>query len=195
MRSRLVLLSTTLIVGLGLAFSQAAPPQAGNAFQVDSAHSWVAYRVKHNGLANSFGMFKDVSGSFTFDEQAPEKSSIEVVVKVDSIDSANTKRDGHLKSQDFFNAKQFPTIKFKSKKVAKSGEGYEVTGDLTLHGVTKEIGFKLDKVPTKSGPRGGASSGFNVDLPIKRSEFGMSGFLPMIDDEVLIMVGIEGGRR
>jgi polyisoprenoid-binding protein YceI len=185
-----------LVTGLGLTLALSAPVDAGDAYQVDPVHSWVAYKVKHNGVADSYGLFKDVSGKFTVDEQDPSKSSFDFTVKVDSVDSANPKRDGHLKSPDFFNAKQFPTITFKSKKVSKaSPDGYEIVGDLTLHGVTKELSFKVGKIETAKGPRGGVVAGFNAHVPIKRSDFGMTTFIPMVGDDVLLAVGIEGGHR
>jgi polyisoprenoid-binding protein YceI len=147
------------------------------------------------GMANSFGQFKAVSGTFVVDEAAPEKCTFDISVKVESIDSANPARDGHLKSPDFFNAKQFPTITFKSRKVTKSQDGYEVTGDLTLHGVKKELVFKLDKIATGKDPRGGMRAGFSADVPIKRSDYGMKTALEMIGDDVMLEIGIEGARK
>lgn len=195
MRLRLASVSSAMIVGLGLATSFSAAAKAGDTYQVDGAHSWVAYRVKHLGVANSFGIFKAISGSFVVDEAAPEKSSMDITVKVDSIDSGNPARDQHLKSPDFFNAKQFPTITFKSRKVTKSQDGYEVTGDLTLHGVKKELVFKVDKIGTAKDPRGGQHAGFSVDVPIKRTDYGIKTATDMIADEVLLEIGIEGMRK
>jgi polyisoprenoid-binding protein YceI len=177
-----------------LAFGAFAP--AAETYTVDPAHTWVAYRVKHMDLASSYGQFKDVSGSFTIDEAAPEKSTFAFTVKVASIDSANPKRDEHLLSTDFFNAKQFPTISFKSTKVVKvPAGGYEVMGVMSLHGVEKPVSFKVAAVPQVKGPQGGYVAGFDADLKIKRSEFGMTNGIPMIGDDVTLMIGIEGKRK
>lgn len=189
---RTLLLVATL--ASSLAFGTAAP--AAETYTVDPVHSWVVYRVKHMDVASSFGLFKDVSGSFTIDESGPEKSSFAVSVKVDSIDSANPKRDEHLKGPDFFNAKQFPTISFKSTKVVKLPTGgYEVLGVLAMHGVEKPVSIKIAAVPQMKGPRGGYVAGFDTEMKIKRSDFGMADAAPGIGDEVTLMMGIEGTRK
>jgi polyisoprenoid-binding protein YceI len=193
MRLRFALLSTASIV---VTAALASAPRAADTYTVDGVHSWVVYRIKHMGLANSFGMFKDVSGSFTTDEAAPQNSKFEFTVKADSVDSANPKRDQHLKSPDFFSAREFPTITFKSKKVSKSADGgYQVVGDLTLHGVTKEISFTIDKIGSAKDPRGMTKAGFSADVAIKRSDFGIKQFPGMLGEDVLLMVGIEGNLK
>jgi polyisoprenoid-binding protein YceI len=177
-----------------LAFGLAAP--AAETYTVDPVHSWVVYRVKHMDVASSFGLFKDVSGSFTVDESSPEKSTFAFAVKVDSIDSANPKRDEHLKGPDFFNSKQFPTIAFKSTKVVKlPAGGYEVMGTLNMHGVEKPVAIKIAAIPQIKGPRGGYVAGFDTEMKIKRTDFGMADAAPGIGDEVTLMMGIEGTRK
>lgn len=189
---RALLVVTSLVSTLG--FGVSAP--AAETYTVDPVHSWVVYRVKHMDVANSYGLFKDVSGSFTIDETAPEKCALAFSVKVDSIDSANPKRDEHLKGPDFFNAKQFPTISFKSTKVVKlPGGGYEVLGVLTLHGVEKPAAIKIGSIPQVKGPRGGYVAGIDTELKIKRSDFSMGDSVPGIGDEVTLMIGIEGTRK
>jgi polyisoprenoid-binding protein YceI len=181
-----------LLLGIGL--PTVAP--AADTYQVDPIHSWVVYRVKHMGLADSFGMFRDVSGSFVVDEHAPEKSTFQIAVKAESVESANPGRNKHLTGPDFFSAKEFPTISFKSKKITRDGDsGYKVVGDLTLHGVTKEVSVKMDPIATGRDPRFGSKAGFSAELPIKRSDFGMKGMIPMIGDDVRLMVGIEGIKK
>jgi len=189
---RALVLATTL--ASAVAFGIAAP--AAETYTVDPVHSWVVYRVKHMDVASSFGLFKDVSGSFTVDEAAPENSTFAFSVKVDSIDSANPKRDEHLKSPDFFNAKQFPTISFKSTKVVKSPNGgYDVVGVLSMHGVEKPAAIKIAEIPRIKGPLGGHVAGFDTELKIKRSDFGMGSSVPGIGDEVTLMMGIEGKAK
>jgi polyisoprenoid-binding protein YceI len=188
---RALLFAVTFVSAV--AYANAAP--AAETYNVDPAHSWVVYRVKHMDLASSFGLFKEISGGFTIDEAAPEKSTFSVSVKVDSIDSANPKRDEHLKSPDFFNAKQFPTISFKSTKVVKSpAGGYDVMGVLSMHGVEKPVAIKIAAIPQVKGPQGQVA-GFDTEMKIKRSDFGMASSVPGIGDEVTLMMGIEGKRK
>jgi polyisoprenoid-binding protein YceI len=188
---RALLFAVTFVSSV--AYASAAP--AAETYNVDPAHSWVVYRVKHMDLASSFGLFKEISGGFTIDEAAPEKSTFSVSVKVDSIDSANPKRDEHLKSPDFFNAKQFPTISFKSTKVVKSpAGGYDVMGVLSMHGVEKPVAIKIAAIPQVKGPQGYVA-GFDTEMKIKRSDFGIGDAGPGIGDEVTLMMGIEGKRK
>jgi polyisoprenoid-binding protein YceI len=119
--------------GMGLS----ATARAADTYTVDGVHSSVAFRVRHMNVAPFFGRFDQISGSFTLDEQDPAKSSFEITIPADSINTANPQRDQHLKSPTFFNSKQFQAIAFKSKKVTKEKDGYKVEGNLTLHGVTK----------------------------------------------------------
>ena len=175
-----------IVVGLSAA--------AAEMYAADGAHSSLVYRVKHMNTSFFWGRFNNIAGSFTLDEANPGESKFDFQVKADSIDTGIPKRDVHLKSPDFFNVVQFPTISFKSQTVAKSGEAYDVTGDLTLHGVTKPV--KVRVVPTgKSVQRGTPVAGIEATFTIKRAEFGMGNMLDSIGDDVWITVGIEGKRK
>jgi polyisoprenoid-binding protein YceI len=122
----------------------AAQVRAADTYKIDPVHATVIYRISHFNVGNAYGRFNEPTGSVTVDNEDPSKSVFEFSVQVDKVDTANPKRDAHLKSPDFFNAKQFPTIDFKSTKVAKKGDNqFELTGDLTLHGVTKSVTFDL----------------------------------------------------
>jgi polyisoprenoid-binding protein YceI len=188
---RALLFAATLVSAV--AYGTASP--AADTYSLDPAHSWVVYRIKHMDLASSFGLFKEISGGFSLDEAAPEKSTFAFSVKVDSIDSANPKRDEHLKSPDFFNAKQFPVISFKSTKVVKSpAGGYDVMGVLSMHGVEKPVAIKIAEIPQVKGPRGNVA-GFDTEMKIKRSDFGIGDAVPGIGDEVTLMMGIEGIKK
>src|SRR4030081_840864 len=112
---------------------------AADTFKVDPVHSFVLFSVQHLGIANTYGRFNDISGTVVFDKDNPAKSSVEVSVPLDSLDTHNSIRDRSLKSPDFFNAKQFPTMTFKSTKVEGSGDTLEVSGDITIRGVTKPL--------------------------------------------------------
>lgn len=170
---------------------------AGGTFQIDPVHSSVVYRVKHMDVSNFYGRFNDVSGSFTLDESDPTKSNIEVTIKTDSVDSGNGKRDEHLKSPSFFNAKEFPEISFKSTKVAAGDDGaLRVTGNLTLHGISKEITVNLEKTGEATLERMGHRAGVETVFTIKRSDFGMDYMVNGgLGDEIKLMVAFEGAER
>jgi polyisoprenoid-binding protein YceI len=121
--------------------------------------------------------------------------NFDVTVKVDKLDTANAKRDQHLKSSDFFNAKQFPDIEFKSTGVKSTGDKtFDVTGDLTLHGVTKSITVPMTFVGAATTPMG-ARAGFDATFTIKRSDYGMN-FMPgMVGDDVTLMINLEGVKQ
>ena len=173
-----------------------AAPALAATFKVDSVHSTVMFRVKHMNTSYAYGRFNAVSGSFNLDEANPENASFDFAVKVDSIDTADAKRDGHLKNADFFNAKQFPTITFKSTSAKSAGkDAYDVTGDLTLHGVKKPITIKIEHSGTGKGPQGGTIAGIETTFTIKRSDFGMKNMLGMLGDEVTVTVASEGGAK
>jgi polyisoprenoid-binding protein YceI len=174
-----------------------APARAEGAYTVDAVHSSVIYRIKHLNVSNSYGRFNDISGSFHFDAAKPEASVLDVSVQTESIDSANEKRDGHLKSQDFFSAKEFPTIAFKGKTFKKTTDTtFDVEGDLSLHGVTKPVTVKVELTGSGPGMRGGEVAGIEARFSIKRSDFGMNYMVGKgLSDEVDLIVSLEGGRK
>lgn len=171
---------------------------AADTFKIDPVHSSVHFRIGHAGVSHVYGRFNDVSGTVVQDKEDPTKSSFNIEIKADSIDTNNEKRDAHLKSPDFFDAKQFPTITFKSTSVKSAGENkLEVTGDLTLHGVTKEITVPVTKTgeadlaEMKMGYRGG----WEAVVQIKRSDFGMTTMVGPVGDEVMIPVALEAVKE
>jgi len=185
LRHRLVLPALALLLSSGAV-------QAADTFKVDPVHTFVAFRVKHLNVSYTYGRFNEPEGKIVIDAD-PAKSSIELKVQVDKIDTANAGRDTHLKGADFFNAEEFPEITFKSTAIKASGEKkWEVTGDLTLHGVTKSVVITLDHIGTGKGMKGEVRTGFEGMFSIKRSEYGMSGMMQGIGDEVNLWVAIEG---
>src|SRR5438045_4340082 len=118
---------------------------AADTFKVDPVHSFVLFSVQHLGIANTYGRFNDISGIVVFDKDNPSKSSVELSVPVESLDTNNSIRERSLKSPDFFNAKQFPTLTFKSTKVEGNGDTLKVSGDLTIRGVTKPMSVDFRK--------------------------------------------------
>jgi polyisoprenoid-binding protein YceI len=189
-----VICGTAILFTAGLLGASSLPVRPADTYQVDPTHSSMVFRVKHMGLANFYGRFNAISGSFILDDDST-KNSFQIQIKTESVDTANTKRDDHLKSPDFFNSKQFPTITFKSTQVKKSGDAtFDVTGDLTLHGVTKSVVAKVTKTGSGNNPMGKQAAGVEAELNIKRSDFGMSFMLQGLGDEILVIVSLEGSR-
>jgi polyisoprenoid-binding protein YceI len=175
---------------LCLAFAAASPAGAADNYSVDRVHSGVTFKIKHFDLAWLPGRFNEFSGNFTIDPADASKCSFALDIKATSVDTNEQKRNDHLRSPDFFNVKQFPNITFKSTSVKAIKGGYEVTGDLNMHGVTKPVTFAL--VGGGAGPKG--RTGFSTELSLKRSEFGITGFPDMLSDEVHVAVAFEGTK-
>lgn len=161
---------------------------ADGAMQIDGVHSSVVFKIKHKDMANFYGVFKTVSGSFTLDQADAAKSSLEVTVDAASVDTRNGGRDGHVKSADFLSAKEFPTITFKSSSVKKTGEKtFDVTGDLTFRGVSKPVTAKVTQTDAKG-------AGLEATFSIKRSDFGNTTMVGKgLSDEMDFVVSLEGG--
>jgi len=186
----------TLVVACGLVGLLAASARAADNYQVDPVHAAVVFRVKHLGVGYTYGRLNEVGGRLVLDEEDPANCVFEVQAEADSVDTGNAKRDQHLKGPDFFNAKEFPAVTFRSKQVKKADAStYEVAGELTLHGVTKPVTVKLQRVGTGKDPWGGYRTGFEGSLTVKRSDFGMK-FMPEgVGDEVWLLIGFEALRQ
>jgi len=141
---------------------------------IDASHSHVGFSVSHLVVSKVNGRFKDVSGKVTLDEKDLTKSGVDVLIKVNSINTDDEKRDAHLKSADFFDAAKFPEIKFHSTKIARAGQGFKVTGDLTIRDKSKSVTLDgtLSK-PIKS-PWGKDVRGAEFKGKINRGDFGLS---------------------
>lgn len=179
-------------LALCLALSLGAVGTANAAeYAVDTSHTSVVFKVRHAGVSDVFGQLRQADGKFTYDPAAPEKSTFDLTAKIDSIDTNNAKRDEHLKSPDFFSAKEFPTITFKSKSAKLNGKKLDVTGDLTLHGVTKSVTLSFETGVTEF-PKGTPRAGFTTELAIKRSDFGMKGMIGPVGDDIHLYISFEG---
>ncbi len=166
-------------------------------YTIDPVHSSVNFSLRH--LVSKFSSsFTKVSGTINYDAAKPEASTVEATIAIDSVATANEKRDGHLKSGDFFDAAKYPTASFKSKSWKKTGENtFDVTGDLTIKEVTKEVVLKTTLVGTGPGMGGATLTGWEATTTIKRSDFGIGGamFAAPLGDEVAITVGVEAGHK
>lgn len=162
------LTATLLLTGSALAFA--------DTWNIDGSHSSAQFSVRHLMISNVRGEFGKVSGTLNYDPADPKKATVEASIDVSSITTRDEKRDGHLKSPDFFDVAKFPTITFKSKKVEAAGKGkLKVTGDLTLHGVTKEV--KLDVAGPSAAikdPWGLERGAASATTKINRKDFGLT---------------------
>jgi polyisoprenoid-binding protein YceI len=177
-----------------------APTEAAGAFpagkyDLDAGHSVFLFKARHFGAGFTYGWFKDVSGSVVVDPDLT-KQSIELTIKTESVDSRDAKRDEHLRSPDFFNAAQFPTITFKSTKIEAGTAGaLAVTGDLTMHGVTKPVTAQVVALGTGTDPWKNVRVGYETKITVKRSDFDMKFMPDGIGDDIELTIGIEGAKK
>jgi polyisoprenoid-binding protein YceI len=182
-----------MALGMSLALAWfASAARAAENYEIDGMHSGVTFKISHVGLSWVFGRFNDFSGNFTLDPANPASNSFAMTIKTESIDTNNRKRDEHLASPDFFNVKQFPAIAFQSTSVKPTNDGYEVAGDLTMHGATKPVTFTLKGGRSAEFPKGVRRTGFATQVVLKRSDFGIDKFADMLGDDVYVEVSFEG---
>jgi polyisoprenoid-binding protein YceI len=145
-------------------------------YKIDPAHSSAQFVVRHMMITNVRGGFSGVQGAVEYDPENPNESRIEVVIDASQINTLDEQRDTHLKSPDFLHVEQHPTITFKSKKIERAGDGeWKVTGDLTIHGVTKEVVLDAEgPTPERKDPFGNTRIGASASTKIKRSDFGLT---------------------
>lgn len=184
----------TLVIG-AILWAGASPASAADEYDYDLVHSSVSFKARHLDISWIHGRFNDVSGKFSLDREDPSKSTFSLTIKTDSIDTANKGRDEHLRQPDYFDTKQFPTIEFRSTRVKAIDGGYEVTGDFTMHGTTKQIMLtfmggmehQFKKVKRVA---------FSTKLSLKRSDYGFDkNAIGPIGDKALIMIDCEGVRE
>ncbi|QEH34346.1 hypothetical protein OJF2_28830 [Aquisphaera giovannonii] len=183
-----------IALALTLAATASGAALAADSYTLDPAHTALTFKVSHLGLSWTHGRFKDVTGAFAIDASDPSACRFEFEAKTESLDTDNAKRDEHLHGPDFFNAKQFPAIRFKSTSVKVVQGGFEVTGELTLHGVTKPVATTLMGGNTAEFPKGVHRTGYSAEFQIKRSEFGMDKMVGPIGDDVFVSLSFEGTR-
>jgi polyisoprenoid-binding protein YceI len=192
MRHRFLVALLAVAVFTGFAAHVA---QAADTYKIDPVHSFVNYRIKHFNIGYSYGRFNDPTGTVMLDSSDPSKSTFSFEIKADNLDTHNDKRDQHLKGPDFFDAKQFPTISFKSTSVKADGDKYEVTGDLTLHGVTKSITITLEKTGEGDTKMMGVRTGWETTVDLKRSDYGINGLQGPVADDVKLLISFEAVKQ
>jgi polyisoprenoid-binding protein YceI len=168
-------------------------------YTLDGSHTQAQFKVRHMMISNVTGEFKNIEGTFNYNPNDPTLNQVDVTIDASSIDTRDTNRDTHLKSADFFDVENYPTLTFSSKKFEKAGNGkYKVTGDLTIHGTTKEVVLDVDG-PTDEikDPWGNSRIGVVATTHFNRKEFGLhwnvaleaGGFL--VSDEIRINIEAE----
>jgi polyisoprenoid-binding protein YceI len=190
--------SLALVLGLVV-------PTLGHAatWEVDPVHSTVGFAIRHMMISTVRGHFRTFTATATGDPAAPTAATIVATIDATTIDTANEKRDTHLKTADFLDVEKFPTIAFTSKKIESAGQGkVKVTGDLTLHGVTKQVVVDVEgPTPTIKDPMGNTKAGAHATARINRKDFGivwnkaMDGGGIMLGEEIDISIDIEAVKK
>ena len=167
-------------------------------YTIDPAHSTAGFKVRHLMVSNVRGEFSGVTGTVVFDASAPESLRVEASIDAKTIHTRDEQRDAHLKSADFLDVEKFPAITFVSKKIAGADGEWKVTGDLTIHGVTKEVTLDVEgPAPEVKDPWGNTKSGASASTKISRKDFAMVFNMAletggvMVGDEVAITLELE----
>ena len=195
-------MKTTRFATLALVLLSAAGAFAADAFTIDRAHSNATFKIRHM-MSNTTGSFGDFKGTIVADRENPAKSTVEFSIATASINTGTEDRDKHLRSADFFDVAQYPEITFKSTKIepTKTKDLYNVTGNFTMHGVTKQIVLPVQFLGFAKDPWGNERAGFEIETVLDRKDYGLTwnkgldagGML--LSDEVKISINLEAVRK
>lgn len=178
-----------------------APAATTEAWGIDKAHSMVQFKIRHL-MANVTAGFNDFDAAINIDRANPANSSVEFTIQATSVDTGNENRDNHLRSPDFFDVAKYPTISFKSTSVKpKSKNEFDVTGDLTIHGVTKRVTLPVTFLGFGRDPRGNEKGGFEIETTLNRKDYNIvwnrsideGGVL--LGDDVKVTIDLEVGKK
>jgi polyisoprenoid-binding protein YceI len=175
-------------------FTTASASPDSDVWHLDGPHSAAQFAVRHLGISTVRGTFTKLSGDVAYDPSDPSKSTINVTIDANSVDTRVTARDNDLRSEHFFDVAKYPTITFKSKRVTAAGPGkLTVVGDLTLHGVTKEVTLDVagPSAPIKNPMGPGQRMGASATTKLDRKDFGMTYMSGMIGDDIEIQIDVE----
>lgn len=194
-----------LALALAAGFASAASTATADDYALDESHAGISFRINHMGFSYTYGRFNKMAGGFTLDPADPAKTTFKLSIDASSIDTGNEARDKHLVNSDFLNASEYPLITFESTSVkAAQAEGKKmlmVTGNFTMHGVTKEITLPIQLLGQGPGMRGEERAGFLCETTLKRSDYGMDKMLAGPDgkggigDEVDFAISFEGVKK
>ena len=185
--SRCLLILTAALALTASAFAQAAT------WNIDPNHTAAQFSVRHMGISTVRGAFIKVTGTVTYDPKDLSKTAIDAAIDASSVDTRVERRDNDLRSPNFFEVAKYPTLTFKSKHTEAAGAGkLKITGDLTIHGVTKEVVLDVDgpSAPVQD-PHGGSHMGASATTKINRKDFGVNGASSMVGDEIPITIDVE----
>ena len=182
-------------------FLAALPALQGETYKIDAAHSKAQFSVRHMMVSNVRGEFTRLSGTVDYDESHPTAIRIDATIDATSINTGEPKRDAHLKSPDFFDTTKYPTLTFKSKSARKTAAGLAVTGDLTIHGVTREVVLDVEGPTSEIKDMMGAfRRGATATAKINRKDFGLTWNAALeaggvvVGDQVTITIDVEATR-
>lgn len=199
MKPLTVLIATTVALSLLMPLMTHAQEDgrpATETFKVDSVHSSIVFRIKHLDTAWFYGRFNKVSGEVTLSHKDPARTKFDITVEAASVDTANKKRDDHLRSKDFFHVDEHPEIRFVSKQAEHVDDDHiKLTGELTLHGVTRPLTVTIERTGQGEAPMGDYRAGFHTEFTVKRSEFGIDTYLDTLGDEVRLTISLETVRQ
>jgi len=181
-----------LVITAALALSASAFAQV-KTWTIDPNHSAAQFSVRHMGISTVRGAFTKVSGTVSYDPADPSKTTLEATIDANSVDTRVERRDNDLRSPNFFDVAKYPTLTFKSKHVEAAGPGkLKITGDLTIHGVTKEVVLDVDgpSAPV-TDPKGNSHMGASASTKINRTDYGVSGGSATVGNDVPITIDVE----
>lgn len=195
----LTLLKKITVPALALLLSSMAfADQPGGTYQFDKkgAHQFVTFKISHLGYSWLYGRFNDFNGTFTVDAENPENSQVTATIQTASVDSNHAERDKHLRSDDFLDVGEYPTAIFKSTNIEKTGEKTaKITGDFTLHGVTKPVTLDAKLIGYGDDPWGGYRMGLEASTTLTLADFGITKDLGPASETVEIIISVEGVRQ
>ncbi|MFT6153065.1 MAG: polyisoprenoid-binding protein YceI [Bermanella sp.] len=190
--------NTIKIIGAVLALTLSSAVFSAETYQIDKKgmHASIQFKIKHLGYSWLTGRFNDFDGTIVYDEKSPTASSVNVTIKTASVDSNHAERDKHLRDEDFLNVSKYPTASFKSTNIVSKGEGKaDITGDLTLNGVTKAVTIATIEIGAGSDPWGGFRRGFEGTTEIALKDFNINFNLGPASEKVLLELNVEGIRQ
>ncbi|KAA9001187.1 YceI family protein [Affinibrenneria salicis] len=191
-----MLKKTLLGLTLGSLLVSAGTAMAAD-YQIDKQgqHAFIEFRIKHLGYSWLYGSFRDFDGSFTFDEKSPAANKVSVTINTNSVDTNHAERDKHLRGADFLNVTSHPQATFTSTAVKQDGDELDITGNLTLNGVTKPVTLEAKLIGQGDDPWGKYRAGFEAEGKIKLKDFNINYDLGPASQEVELIISLEGVRK
>ena len=191
-------LTAALLAGAIAAPATVLPTQAQAAEYVidtEGQHAFIEWRINHLGFSWLYGRFNDFDGRFQYEDGEIEDASVEVTIDMASLDSNHAERDKHLREADFFHVKEYPEATFKSTGIESTDDGFVITGDLTMRGVTREIEIEAEKVGEGEDPWGGYRAGFLGTTTLTLKDFGIDYDLGPAATTAEVTLSVEGVRQ